>query len=236
MIDVVYAVGNGSHWQDNELRYSLRSVEKYLTNYRKVYIVGHRPSLLNLDSVIHIPFDDKHSHERNIMEKVKHACKYPGLSDQFLFMNDDHYLLTQFDAIRFPYYYSGTLDQKMIRARGAYSESVHNTLIALKRRRKPRNNFDVHTPIVLDKIRFPIAMDEVDWNKRNGYVIKSLYCGMNRIKGIQIEDGKPLKEMSVHALDKWLSDRFVFSTPDKVTNEMRSYLDYRFPDKSKFEI
>ena len=39
-MDVVYILGKGSVWKDNEIRYSLRSIEKHLTGFDRVFIVG----------------------------------------------------------------------------------------------------------------------------------------------------------------------------------------------------
>ena len=46
MIDVFYVLGSGSKWQNNEIRYSLRTLEKYGHNVGQVYIVGQRPSFI----------------------------------------------------------------------------------------------------------------------------------------------------------------------------------------------
>jgi hypothetical protein len=58
-IDVVYPLGTGSVWQDNELRYSLRSLEKNFPDLGRVYVVGHKPDWLG--NVEHIPFGDSQS-------------------------------------------------------------------------------------------------------------------------------------------------------------------------------
>lgn len=237
MIDVVYAIGFGSTWNDQELKYSLRSIEKHLTNYRNVYIIGSLPSFINKKSVTHIPAIDRHGHERNIMEKVKIACSTPEISDRFLFFNDDHYLLTRFDASRFPYYYDRTIDEKLEKARGKYADSVRHTLHALKVRKVTRKYFDVHTPILYDKRLFPETMSQVDWDaQKNGFIVKSLYCNLNRIKGVPEKDGKVHQPMSCHALERHLRDKFVFSTPNRITPEMAVFLDYLYPNPSKFEL
>ena len=235
MIDVVIPLGNGSQWQNNELRYALRSIQRFLRNYRKVYIIGHRPAWLT-DQVIHIPFEDKRGHERNIMEKVLHACKYPQLSDKFLFMNDDHYLVSYFDAPKFPNYYFNSIEFKLTNCRGGYAETVRNTLFSLKARKLPHSFYDVHTPIIYDKALFPQVMGQYDWSKRNGYLIKSLYCNTLRLHGIMMQDCKANKPMSCFHIEKWLEDRPMFSSAEKITPEIATYLEYLFPDKSKYEV
>jgi len=236
MIDIVIPYKQ-SQWADNELRFALRSVEKHLKNYRKIYVIGHRPAWMNLGTVVHIPFEDKYSHERNILEKILHVCKYAQLSDDFLLMNDDHYLASIYNATRFPYYFYRSLEQKLSSSRGAYADSVRNTLFALKARRLPHAFYDVHTPILYNKSLFPEVMEMYNWEgKRNGFIIKSLYCNTLRLKGMILPDCKINKPMSCFEIEKWLEDRHMFSTPDKITPEVATFLNYLFPDKSKYEI
>ncbi len=90
-IDLVYVVGTGSRWNDNELRFSLRSVSKNLSNVGKVFIVGECPDYLK--NVIHIPasdiFDSAINADGNMTHKLLLVCNNKELSDDFLFMNDD---------------------------------------------------------------------------------------------------------------------------------------------------
>jgi hypothetical protein len=45
-LDLVYTLGTGSQWQNNEIRYSIRSIIKNLTGYRNIYIIGETPTFL----------------------------------------------------------------------------------------------------------------------------------------------------------------------------------------------
>ena len=58
MIDVVIPLGTGSRWQDNELRYCLRSIEKNLSGVNEVVIVGEKPKwLTNVRCVYHQQYE-----------------------------------------------------------------------------------------------------------------------------------------------------------------------------------
>jgi len=107
MIDLVYTIkANDSTWEDNELRYSLRSIEKYLSGVGQVFIIGDCPDFLT--NVIHIPATDEENREwkdRNIYRKLLIACNDVRISENFLFVNDDHYLTQPFEAGKFPFYY-----------------------------------------------------------------------------------------------------------------------------------
>ena len=56
-MDIVYIIGKGSKWNNQELKYSLRSIAKYGINIGKVFIVGYKPNFVS-DEVIYIPCDD----------------------------------------------------------------------------------------------------------------------------------------------------------------------------------
>ena len=46
-MDILYCIGEGSKWNNNELRYSLRSLEKFGKNVGNIYMVGYNPGFLS---------------------------------------------------------------------------------------------------------------------------------------------------------------------------------------------
>ncbi len=47
-MDIVIALGTGSRWMDNELRYALRSIEKHLKGHTgRILLIGQRPKWVN---------------------------------------------------------------------------------------------------------------------------------------------------------------------------------------------
>ena len=87
-----------------ELRYSLRSIEKYLQDVEEVIIVGDNlPDWINNVTQIILP-DIKGKKQLSIRRKILAALNY---TDEILFMNDDVYFLKPSND--FPYYYHGYL-------------------------------------------------------------------------------------------------------------------------------
>lgn len=88
-----------SRFADNqELRYSLRSVEKYAPWVRMIFIVtnGQIPSWLNLDNprvkvITHSEIFTNNSHLPTFSSPAieSHLHKIPGLSKKFIYLNDD---------------------------------------------------------------------------------------------------------------------------------------------------
>src|SRR6478735_3971728 len=94
---------------NEELRYSLRSIEKYLKPPFEVVIIGdHVPDWLNNAAQIWIP-DVKGQNQYSVRRKVMAALSY---EKEIFFMNDDFYLLEKTDPKKFPFYSSGTLKGK----------------------------------------------------------------------------------------------------------------------------
>lgn len=227
MIDIVYPIRKGgSRWADNELRYSLRSIEKHLINFRNVYIIGHKPDFLQ--NVIHIEANDTEIvPDKNILNKILKACKQPEISQQFLFFNDDHFLLSDFRADEFPYFYCSTLRQYVRKRADNYGVRSRNTMNYLESKGLPGKHFDIHFPILYDKSKFKEIFSDLP-PKQHGYIIKSLYANALKIQGTETKDCKsqepPPKEF------------LCFSTHPRPMTKIEQWLAERFPEKCIFEV
>ena len=111
MSDVIYVLGTGSRWHNNEIRFSLRSLEKNLMGFRRVFVVGECPGFLQ--NVIHIPatdiFNPQVNADGNIINKVLTACADERISDDFLFINDDHLVLKPIAVSEVPPLHKGDM-------------------------------------------------------------------------------------------------------------------------------
>lgn len=182
-MDVVYTLGTGSRCNDLELLYSLRSLRDYVVGIDRVIIVGSRPRWFT--GGLHVPARDKHAcKEANIMEKLLLACAIPDLSREFLAVHDDHFAMDNCLAQIFPYWHGSALGALAARLKPGnhYRESLLNTQAALVARNLPTLNYDVHVPIIYDKLFFPQIMAMYDWNTRHGFTVKSLYANTLRVK------------------------------------------------------
>ena len=125
-LDLVYILGDGSDWDNNEIRYSLRSAEQNFA-HRKVFIVGECPSWLQ--NVIYIRFPDSHQIKTaNGVAKVLRAARDQRLSERFVLMNDDFFFLKKQRAV--PYYYRGKTSEFIDKHKtkgGYYYQTLQNT-------------------------------------------------------------------------------------------------------------
>jgi hypothetical protein len=227
-MDILYPLVEQSRYRHFEFRMSLRSIEKHLGKVGTVYVIGHLPAWA--DNIVHIAAEDdtRRPPDFNIMNKIRLFCEqYQG--EEFMLFNDDHFLMSDFQADQFPYFYSGTLDDK-VRRRGPdpYGKRMSNTLEYLKGKGYPTKHFDIHYPIIYNKTEFiRTVVEAVDWKVSQGFVIKGLYCNSLGIEGTATEDFKlnshPPKECRV------------FSTYPHIKHSIQRFLAEKFPEQCKYE-
>jgi hypothetical protein len=220
-----------------DLRYCLRSIEKHLKNYGNIYIIGQKPKWIK--NVTHIPFEDnpkKEFKERNIYNKVLRFCTYTGSSDDFLFMNDDHILLQETDAINYPFYSNGDLTERMNKNKSNYRATLNHTRKYLRALGLPETHFDVHCPIVYNKELFIKTFAPVDWNRPWGYTIKSIYASVNGKKPEPFFDCKMTTDATMQEIELKLQGRHIMSCDDGALKEnLITYLNRELAEKSRYE-
>lgn len=244
-IDVVYVLGTGSRWDNNEIRFSLRSLEKNLKNMGRVFVVGECPNFLQ--NVIHIPANDEFNPnvnaDGNIILKVLTACKDERLSEDFLFINDDHLVLKSMDANEVPPIHKGNMQKfpeeywRLNYWRGRLKRTME-TLVDLN---LPCYHFDCHTPILFNKTAFPEVMTNFDFKDGIGLTMKSLYGNlMYAGKGVRVklkgQKRTVFHNYTLHQLDERLAVCDFMSFNDQGLNRsLKRWLFRNFPQPSTFE-
>lgn len=149
--DVVYPVKltrNGNR----ELQLSLRSLSNI--PHRNVYVIApERPDWLS-DDAIFIECPDDHSPYENVNRKLLAACSVDDLSDNFVYMNDDIFIMQKMTEI--PYWaLSSTLqtrlDEYKVAGMGIYEQDLMKTKRFLEEYRQSTIDFETHSPIVFHK-------------------------------------------------------------------------------------
>jgi hypothetical protein len=241
-IDVVYVLGTGSHWNNNEIRFSLRALEKNLKGYRNIYVIGMCPPWLK--NVRHIPFKDElvQNADGNIARKVLRVCQEPDLTENFLFINDDHIIMKPIEAASIPPYHKGDLTTK---PKSYFQETfwrgrLFRTMNVLKEKGLSTLHYDCHIPMVINKHLFPEAISRFDFEKNIGYTMKSMYG--NVVHGLNAPklDGEKVtlfKEFnSISQLKRRVAGRqFVAFNDEGLNNRVKIWLFKTFPEMSSFE-
>ena len=109
MTDMLYILGNGSKHDNQELRWSLRSLEKYGRNIGSVSVVGDVPDWLSPE--VNTLHTDNHANlvQKNIFANVKAAVDAELVDGRFILQADDHFYVKDVDFDAHPTYVSGEL-------------------------------------------------------------------------------------------------------------------------------
>lgn len=235
MMDIVYILGQGSRWDNNEIRYSIRSVQENFP-HRRIFVVGILPPFLT--GVVHVPAQDPHSNKlKNAMEKIRAACLISEVSDAFVLMNDDFFILKPTGGAM-PYYTEGSLEAYMERHSthgGYYYQAMGETRRLLKDAKLPEKNFELHVPMIIEKAKFLDMAEAIEWG-RVGYLFRSVYgntfCG--GVSGPEMKDVKIYHASYLSAASR----RPFLSTSDAAATNARfhKFLEDRFPEPSPYEI
>lgn len=223
----------GSTWDDNELRYSLRSVEKYGRNVEKVVICGHRPAWVQ--NVVHSTVPDPYAlRYDNTWHKMKTMCH--NLQQPFCLMNDDFFLLKETDFDTLPDYYDGDINSLAARYRriSNYVSMLFQTKYILQKNNRPLRNYAVHFPMIIDPVKMRPFFEH--FGEEPGVSFRVMYGNLCATNNVEKPDLKISEELSTAEIEKRLAGQDMFSIGDNfLTNDGKAYLQHLFPHKSKFE-
>jgi hypothetical protein len=202
-----------------ELKFSLRSIEKYISTPYEILIIGD----IIPDWLVNITWiklgDVPGRKQLSIRRKILAALEY---ADEILFMNDDVFLLEP--ATEFPYYYNGSLKN--------YSESGSKPLMKqLQAMGKSIKHFDGHFGLIYDQ-RFK----EVSEQFTESVIIKSMYCNYLGMEGVERPDCKLISKNDIKNPAEFIKGLPCFSTGEYSLKSALSLLNELFPFKSKNEV
>jgi len=228
-MDIVYICRNGDN---EELRYSIRSVVKNLPEGR-VWVVGYKPKWYTGD-FISVP--DTSSKFNNIHNLIKHIAFDDRISDDFIMMNDDFFVVRPLDTV--PVYHGGSLKDKINKYYELAPNSPYNRMLS-----RTYNNlindgiqepldYDIHIPLPFNRTRL-----------RETIVMKGLprstYGNHAGISGDYMPDVKTYSRVSRMAKR---SHKFLESDLPYISCEDESFksildgiLRDMFPEPSKYE-
>jgi len=231
--DLVYILGKGSRWRNNEIRYSLRSVEKNMPKSR-VFIIGECPEFIT--GVVHIPVKDESDNKLiNARRKYLIAASDKRISQNFILMNDDFFILKKIDKVE--NYIRGTLAEMIKRhpiKGGYYYKSLNETKRILEKVGvEDPWDFEVHAPMVFDKDKLLAILEMIDEGK--AYSFRSLYGNLCRLNGTKVIDFKATS-MAEFVYQMKRDDK-ILSINDNlvVQKEFRDWLRRKFKKPSKYE-
>lgn len=228
-LDVVYFVKNS--YENEELRYSLRSVEQNLP-HRNVWIYGNPPCGIEVDRIARFQQTGKTkwARVRSMFEKL---YLNDDLSEDFILMNDDFFVMKPITELK--NYYGGSLQERIdviekhFKGPTSYTIRLRRTNEHLKKLKLTTKNYELHIPIIVNKKKF---LEQLDRYTGIDGASRSFYGNTYKIGGTKIKDVK------VYDLDDKFNHNTMFLSTSDISfhfGEVGKYIREKFPNKSRFE-
>lgn len=220
---------------NEDLRFSLRSIDKNAPAFDRIFIVGYKPRWVS-DDVIHIPTQQimGSSPNKNTNMNLFTACSDDRISDDFVLMNDDFILMRPIvNWDRSLSFAKNSIKEQIAEYNkmgfsGAYKSAFDNCLPLIQMMSGVNNpsNYELHIPMIINKscyldlfLQFPV----LEFVKNHQIILKrSLYgnCFCNyskKMEDVKIRTGDPVDFNS-----DWISvpDNFIMSPRRPKFNQM----------------
>jgi hypothetical protein len=228
-MDVVYICRSGPN---EELRYSIRSVEKNLP-HRNIWVIGQAPEWYK-GSFIEV--QNASAKYLNARANLDVLVRSEQISDDFILMNDDFFIMRPIEKIS--YFYEGTLLERaerneLLTSTGAYTKLLHNTNDKLRNMgiENPLN-YEMHIPMIMNKKNLKEVL------KHKTCLWRSMYGNIYDVGGINREDVKVYSNNSSNPRSyEWRGKNFAYlSTQDSSFPEIhRVLLAKKFKTPSSIE-
>jgi len=151
LMDLVYICKSGSN---EELRYSIRSAVKNL-KFDNLWVVGGKPDWY-IGNYIEVP--QKHGKYENLKHNAAAIVQSKEISDTFVLMNDDFYIIEQIDALH--NFSGGRLIDKAnlydrLATNSRYTKRLFDTYEKLRKMGIENPiDFELHVPMIINKSGF----------------------------------------------------------------------------------
>lgn len=248
-MDIVYMFKQSEENDSDELRYSLRSLRNI--PHDKVYVVGEKPAWLKRAVHINVAQNtvrdgDIPTKYKNVANNLRTAAATDEISDDFIFMNDDFFIMKPLDSL--PTYHWGPMREVIAHYTERYtleSDYIHRMkeLYALLRSQGHAEplSYELHVPMVLNKANLR-RMYSADFSRI--YQTRTMYGNYFQVGGERIDDVKVYLEAR-HNDPRYNADPEAYLAAQSMlsasggsfrTGPVGTYVRAAFPDKSPYEV
>jgi hypothetical protein len=229
---------NGSMHNNFELRFALRSIERYLKDYRKIWIVSeHMPE--GFHEYGYIPCQDKYPRKQmNIHNAIVSAFQTSEVADDIIFWADDNVLLAPLAVADLPVAFRK--DNLLIYAKQENSRVWHRSLgqtgEALQSRGYSDTNFEAHIPVRFNRQKYLALESEFDFFSGVGLCYISLYFNRYEVQdSVYMRQVKATAEGKHFSADNLARRLFLGYNDDGLSAGVADYLPKRFSERSRYE-
>jgi hypothetical protein len=229
-MDFVYICKEGIN---EELKYSIRSVIESFPD-SNIWVVGGKPDWY-VGNYINV--EQKESKYKNAVENLKTISTSDQISESFVLMNDDFYIIKKIHKIE--NFHGGYLLNKInlyqkLNGNSQYTRKLSGTYKKLKALgfENPLD-YELHVPMIMEKEKLKIILELIDQ-----FLWRSIYGNKFEVGGTEMQDVKvytsgPLVLKSYNLnID---SHTYLSSADSSFNNIFNKILKDKFNKKTKFE-
>ena len=229
-MDFVYICKEGIN---EELKYSIRSVIESFPD-SNIWVVGGKPDWY-VGNYINV--EQKESKYKNAVENLKTISTSDQISESFVLMNDDFYIIKKINKIE--NFHGGYLLNKInlyqkLNGNSQYTRKLSGTYKKLKALgfENPLD-YELHVPMIMEKEKLKIILELIDQ-----FLWRSIYGNKFEVGGTEMQDVKvytsgPLVLKSYNlSID---SHTYLSSADSSFNNIFNKILKDKFNKKTKFE-
>jgi hypothetical protein len=228
-MDFVYICRDGDN---EELRYSIRSVINSFPE-AKVWVVGGKPNWYVGNYIDVGQIGLKYN---NAINNLNALCDSKEISDDFVLMNDDFFILKQIDNIK--YFHGGFLFNKINRFKQLSRGSAYiKKLIVTEQTLKDYNvesplDYELHVPMVMNKEKLKTIID-----KDQNCLWRSLYGNLFNVGGTETTDVKIYHSNANQSISYKITNDSIYASTDDITFKelWATNLKKSFPHKTIYE-
>jgi len=235
-VDVVIPLGNGSKFDNLELRLALRSIAINLPNINQIWIMTeYAPTWLINVNVVKSPDLYTNNKDANLFTKVLQACDTSDVAEHFLFWSDDQAILKPVNLNKWPVVINSRGPDKFTN-NSTWPKRMQNTFKYLAN--KGHNltyNFDSHVPQMFSKTLFKSLIEKTPFKILPGFCINTLYFGLQ--DGLKVVEQTKYKScFEGKQINPVLGNTYFAGYNDQAfISGVREILLAKFPNPCKYE-
>ena len=229
-MDFVYICKDGVN---EELKYSIRSVVESFPE-ANIWLVGGKPDWYTGN---YIKVEQKESKYKNAVKNLETTCLSQEISQSFILMNDDFYIIKKIDKIE--NFHSGYLLDKInlyqkLNGNSQYTRKLSGTYKKLRALgfENPLD-YELHVPMIMEKEKLKIVLELLDQ-----FLWRSIYGNKFNVGGTQMEDVKVYNSgpLVLKSYNLNIDDHTYLSSADSSFNSIfNKILKDKFNKKTRFE-
>lgn len=234
-MDIVYLLKESD--TNDELIYSLRSLKNL--PHDKVFFVGGMPNNIDPEKVYHIPIEQSNNRYKNTARAMLTACMCSKVSDDFILMNDDFFIMTPIKDVKKELnLHKGLLDDMILfysnefPFKDEYLSGLRETRELLRKVKiHGPLNYELHIPMVINKRDMVETFLIPGFMDMKAPMFRSLYGNL------RLKDSQYTHDVKMDALHLDLPENPTFlSTSDNYFKTVKVFMNAIFPDKSEYEL